>query len=109
MAPETDGGQFLGMAAPPPPAQPPLVVLINWITIRNSRLLENFVTIGIGKFKGLNISLSKSSNSNTLYVLVTESNNHNKFSNYVRVLQFCNFYCLFVIIGIGLKYWPSGM
>ena len=33
----------------------------------------------------------------------------NKYANFDRMLQFCGFYCMFVVIGIGLKYWLSGI
>ena len=54
------------------------VVLINWFTIRNSRLLENFLTnsrllgnfltIGISRFYDCTIGLLKSDNLITLYL-----------------------------------------
>ena len=48
------------------------VVLINRITIRNGRLLGNFVTIGIGKFQGCNICLLKSNDLITLYLKLNQ-------------------------------------
>ena len=81
------------------------VVLINRITIGNSRLWGNFLTIGIDRFYNCTIGLI------ILYKLVLEikPNLCNKFANCDRILQFCAFYCMFVVIGIGLKYWLSGI
>ena len=85
------------------------VVPINRITIRNSRLLGNFLTIGISRFYDCTISLLKSDNFITLYILEIKPNLCNKFANFDIVLQFCVFYCIFVAIGIGLKYPLSGI
>ena len=48
------------------------IVLINQITIGNSRLSGNFVTIGISKFQGYNISLLKSNDLITLYMKLSQ-------------------------------------
>ena len=47
-------------------------ILINQITIGNSRLLGNFVTIGIGKFQGYNIGLLKLNDLITLYMNLSQ-------------------------------------
>ena len=78
------------------------VVPINQITIGHSRLLGNFVTIGIGKFQGCSISLLKSNDIITLYVKLSQVFVVNLLI-LTAILQFCKFYCMFVIIDIRLK------
>ena len=80
------------------------VVPINRVTIGNSRLLGNFLTIGIGRFYDCTISLLKSDNLITLSLKLNQI-----IANFDRILQFCVFYCMFVVIGIGLKYRLSGI
>ena len=48
------------------------VVPINQITIGNSRLLEKFLTIGIGRFYNCTIGLLKSDNLITLYLKLNQ-------------------------------------
>ena len=48
------------------------VVPINRITIGNSRLLGNFLTIGIGRFYNCTIGLLKSDNLITLYLKLNQ-------------------------------------
>ena len=48
------------------------VVLINRITIENSRSLGNFLTIGIGRFYDGTIGLLKSDNLITLYLKLNQ-------------------------------------
>ena len=49
-----------------------IVVPINRITIKNSRLLGNFLTIGIGRFYDCTIGLLKSDNLITLYLKLNQ-------------------------------------
>ena len=48
------------------------VVPINWITITNSRLLGNFLTISISRFYDCTIGLLKSDNRITLYLKLNQ-------------------------------------
>ena len=85
------------------------VVLINWITIGNSRLLGNFVKIGIDKFQGCNIGLLKSIDLITLYMKLSQIFVINlliltKSYNFVDFIV-----VMFVIIGIRMKYQLPGI
>ena len=75
--------------------------------IGNSRLLGNFVTIGIGEFQGCNIGLLKSNDLITLYMELSQI----FMINLLILTESYNFvnFCMFVIISIGLKYRLSGI
>ena len=67
------------------------VVPINWITIGNSRLLGNFLTIGIGRFYNCTIGLLKSDNLITLYLKLNQI--FNKFANFDTILCILLYVC----------------
>ena len=81
------------------------VVPINRITIGNSRLLENFLTIGIVRFYDCAIGLLKSDNLITLYL----KSNQIFIINLLILTESYNFVHFIVVIGIGLKYRLSGI